>query len=1638
MPVLPELFDEPDTWGLPPLAANEDSSARLTVEHDAPLCTSDDGSFCVVRTTTPILNAHGVGAHPELGYEYAVWDLSAENAQGAVSGATWDTEWQVPAGTLRQGQSYVAAVSPARTPGEDPPPENDDTTVQFFHVDLAGVGVQEMYEDSGFAVAPYTGELTVSGNITVSDVSLRSDVSWSSLERSQEQVGPLTDPLPEGWSIDVAAPIEWHLIEVFPASGALQMSNVRGGRQRFYDKGDGTYNLVLEQDGEAATSAAKMTRDETYGGWRYLDEFGNEYVFDFRGELRSYTPAFASGFGAVAYEVTWVAPGRLGSVTDPVSGRSVEYHYAGVSPVCTSAPPGFDRAALLDLCAVAVHDDPGDSAATHTTTLGWTGNRLAAFLRPDGARTDVRYDHSGNVVGLRHPVHAVAAAMEAIDPQSTDLETTFAYDESGRVEQVTYPVREHGQARAVVEFTYEPGASHIETTSVETTAPMWISRIFDPESWALQRTEMSDGSDIQMLFDERGVPTGNVVNGTLQSYFEVVDSPVVEHVTWGPAPTHMFDPDTGTPLDEYRDRMPRSIERFDSTTDATGWLVTWWDSVERDRAAAALTLEQHSSISSESGDLTEAWSAEFIGFVPAIVGAEYSVEVEGAELQTFLVEGIEGDPTVTVDRNAGSKLIVEAVVAGSSPPSTESPLSLVVSAYDDGVVHIFDVNETTAGLNLPTETTRREFLSTDGPPSEIRLVHQYSDPLIGLVGESTRYIDDVEDRSLSSTYEGLTPEFDELHRQLSHTEGSGFEVAHQYWGPTERATPPGYASAVLQGGLERAAVDPHPTDPQLDGRTISTWWTAHGQSAALHDDSTDTTMIFEYDERLRQTRVSTSAGFQPGGNGALSAARTLEFEYLVTADGYPAILTTSTVDNETLTSLAIENFGGAELLVTDYAGAQTYTTYADNAVTKVTYLATSSGVVEVSSTTEVDPRTLQVVAERATTLTGEELFADLTFDPDEPLKLQRVDYSNGLSVEYEYDDFGHQVGRTWTDDQGTQWSDHVTLTTSGRVSDRRQDANDVSTTYGYDFHRDGTAKEMVMTSGNDTITWSLGFDPLPANLAGSNPEAVLDFTPSTISTVWQDGSSDAVTIGYDRSNAPQTVTRDGQAIELVIDRTNIVTYDQTKLVFDQTHAPISILSGGGGRLFEYDAAGVMTQTTLVADGRETVIVPAAGGLTLVDSEVAGQTVGFAGGLVVEIDARGNRVRIGDYFDNTWAELAPGATLLDTAEPLRFLPYGQPVRSEEAARTGDAPTHSAEEPIDLAVGPHHGWLGLTGLEEPNQMTFTGARVMINEIGSFASIDPIRAGSTDYSYADGNPFDWHDRSGNQPTEHQMQVLFSTLGIALFAVSLAVPASGIIKIALWHVIETALEVGLLLIMVEAGYIDHEQILALIVMVSVLNVASLLAKFYDFAPLRARLKGNVKIKAARQANVGNTISAGARLDYPQWDAVMAFGARKPSAPRTAATPGSSTPRADGQSTPLPDNSKAPYRGEPLSSVVEGRVWTNEASPGVHRGLKPPWTPNSALARKPTSRRHSKNAWLPAVRSKNAEQWSLDFYRESSVSRTWLNRSGAEPTTRSQAVANRSGGSVATVLLPGGGLGHRVLAYFDGQWQWVIRMVDD
>ncbi|MEO1058554.1 MAG: hypothetical protein AAFY28_16725, partial [Actinomycetota bacterium] len=691
-PDLPPIVAEPSAWGLPALPGSGENNSLLDLERAGDVCQIGDDDMCVVRTTTPAFGPGDVEPHPELGWEYVLYDLGAEQARGDVSGPTTSDRWTPAAGSMVDGGTYVVAVSPADD-GSTPPPEDpvdeddpadeeepaeDPTQAMLVIVDQTGDALQEWQHAGPFAMAPTTGELILDAPLGTSDVSVPLSLTYRTSNLTTPAVGPFRAPLGGGWELTLPAPPTWFEVIEYGATGTLELVGTNGQRLRYLDNGDGTYDLPQLVDTDVAGVRAILTADESTGGWRLVDTDGAVYEFSYWGDLERYTAPLSDDVGAATYETTWF-DGTLTSVTDPVTGRSVELGYVGGPTGCPATPGGFDAAPLGGLCSITFIDDPAGDATTRID-VGWQGDDISALFLPEGRRLDMAYDNAGVMTTLRDPR---AGLVDAVAGESADTNYDLTYDSNGRIATITSPAATPGSsAREVLTFGY--GADNATVTSVfDGSAPQVTTITFDPDTWVTNSVTDPLGVTAVALYDADDRPVG-LREGQLQTVYERADDGRAVTI-WGPAPVSMFDSATHMPLAAHRDSMPMSQELIDSTTDSQGWVATWWNSTTRNAATVANTVV--------SGPITAApgisggWSAELVTTVDRDdAAAGYAVTVDGATLEEVTVDGEEVDSTglpVLPDAEPGEgPVLISVLVSGENAPGAGNPVTVAVTAVD--------------------------------------------------------------------------------------------------------------------------------------------------------------------------------------------------------------------------------------------------------------------------------------------------------------------------------------------------------------------------------------------------------------------------------------------------------------------------------------------------------------------------------------------------------------------------------------------------------------------------------------------------------------------------------------------------------------------------------------------------------------------------------------------------------------------------------------------------------------------------------------------------------------------------------------------------------------------------------------------
>ena len=1357
-PDLPTVLAEPSAWGLPTLPEHGGSVPLLDLDRAGESCTIGDDDICVVRSTIPTFSAGEVEPDDEDGWEYVLWDLGAEQARGDASGPTWDDEWSPAPGSMVDGGSYVVTVAPAGFDfaelGED---DEDPSEAVLVAVDRRGDSLQEWQHAGPFAIAPTTGELVFEAPLSASPASVPLTLTHRSSAVTTHAVGPFRAPVGGGWEIGLPVPAAWYHLTEYGATGTVELVAPSGQRLRFVETEDGSYELPRLLGGAADAVGVRAVLDATDdGGWKLVDTDGAVYVFDYWGDLIEYTAAASDDVGAATYQMTWQT-GQLTSVTDPITGRRVELRYVGGVSPCSSPPDGFDPAPLGALCEIVFVDDPELDAGDQSVLIGWSGDRVAAFLFEEGRRLDVATDAAGALTALRDPLAAMVAAIGAGDEANSDINADInadinydvTYDEAGRVDSVTGPASTPGAGdRETLSFAYADGRT-TATHSTPGAAAAGTTIEYDPETWATAATTDALGLTTTALFDHDDDLVGYREGGQ-QTVFQRSDDGRTTTV-WGPAPVSMFDPTSHLPLASARDDMPMRIESVDSTEDARGWVAAWWDTADRSDSMVTTTLVT-GPITSAPPAIGDGWSAELVTTVERDDDvAGYLVGVDGATLELVTADGVNLDEQgLPIDPDADGDdrgpVLITVLLGGEQPPSEAAPVTLTVTTVDADGQPLATIDEFVAPLQLPTERTTRDWAT--GAPQTVHEVLSYDDPLSQRATALTTTYPDGTVRRSTTTFEGFDTDFSELWRPTAESTPSGMTGTYEHWDAAERATPPGYETAQLQGGLLRT--QSLPPVGGVDG-TETTWWTSHGEVAATLHGATGTTTTYLYDVMGRNTSTTTSAGITPGA-GASGAPTTLTTEYGVTENGLFVTTETSTTEaTGTTTMITYRDRRDRVHHVVDPHGVRVDSTYSATSIDEATYLPT--GLLAQTTSTTLSADGIRPVHIATQAIDGRTHWVDVDYDAAMPWVVASIADSAGITTTFGFDGYGLVDRIDVVDDAGTRWSEQATLTPDGRIVARTQSADGVQQAHHtYAYGADGTASAYTITTDGGTTKILQTYDPLPAELAGPHPTAPSDRTPSQIVTNHPDGRVETITIGYDDQAAPHTVTRDGERLDVRSEAGALVRYDLTDLVYDQ-FLDVTAIDDGEQR-YEYlrSATGDILTTVSTVDGTTTTYHHTIGGLALrPDLQPAAATLPSIGVVTHTVSPEGSAaISILGLDGDVRAHLDPEAPALGTATATWFGPYGTPL-SEHS----DGAEH-------VVTDHAYGWQNLPGTMTANHVVITPFRAMIPEIASFTTPDPIEAGSTLYNYTDGDPYNDSDRTGLAPTTNFGGLLGSFSGL------------------------------------------------------------------------------------------------------------------------------------------------------------------------------------------------------------------------------------------------------------------------------------
>jgi len=222
---------------------------------------------------------------------------------------------------------------------------------------------------------------------------------------------PGVSTLPAGWSLSLPGGGAGYSHAEIGSAGVV-LTDGDGGAHSYLAKGGGGYSPPAGETGV-------LTRDAS-GNLELLDSDGSRYSFNPQGSVVSAISATDSKkpASAVYHYNASVSPPQVSSITDPVSGQSINLYY-GSDSHC-SVPGGYSPAPSTMLCQVAYWDGA-------VTNLDYNaGGQLAAVVDPGSEQTVFGYGN-GLLTKVVNPLinDWVNAGNGFTSVDETDIAYTF-------------------------------------------------------------------------------------------------------------------------------------------------------------------------------------------------------------------------------------------------------------------------------------------------------------------------------------------------------------------------------------------------------------------------------------------------------------------------------------------------------------------------------------------------------------------------------------------------------------------------------------------------------------------------------------------------------------------------------------------------------------------------------------------------------------------------------------------------------------------------------------------------------------------------------------------------------------------------------------------------------------------------------------------------------------------------------------------------------------------------------------------------------------------------------------------------------------------------------------------------------------
>jgi YD repeat-containing protein len=413
-----------------------------------------------------------------------------------------------------------------------------------------------------------------------------------------------TPALPAGWNLSTDVDGDPGYVRAMVSEESITLVDASGSPHIYTRTLKDGVTGWAPPAGEQGTLSVVHSGAANAGEITVIDPDGSRSLFAPDGTLRDYQPADVTGT-ATALQYSWTGtPGRLRTVTDPISTLSVRLDYQRSGDNCyggVSIPSGMVLTPPSDLLCRVTYPDGEFSLLWYDSN-----GRLARLVDPGGETTDLGYDSNGRLSKVRDPL-AFDAITAGSAPNNDTVVSLISYLANGKASSVQGPAPTTGANRPLHTITYvSTPTPTVDGVTQVVDAGAAIPNGFTSKvtyNHLLQSTTVTDALNrvTQTVYNakdqlQKTIDPAGRVSTTVYDY---ADRPTA---SYGPAPASCF---TGlVPTTGCTATVPTSSTAYDQGL--TGLHVDWYNNVSLAGAPTTRTLGLGASA---TAPLTANWVA---------------------------------------------------------------------------------------------------------------------------------------------------------------------------------------------------------------------------------------------------------------------------------------------------------------------------------------------------------------------------------------------------------------------------------------------------------------------------------------------------------------------------------------------------------------------------------------------------------------------------------------------------------------------------------------------------------------------------------------------------------------------------------------------------------------------------------------------------------------------------------------------------------------------------------------------------------------------------------------------------------------------------------------------------------------------